>query len=500
MPRRTAASAPPPEGRRARGRRRRARCRRARARGRLRAHRRRRGAAPRPPPAWRSRPPSRPTTPPRIDPAPRPGWPSGQPNSPCRWRPVLDKGVAGDVRLAEPGRIATGHAWRNPRQAVDIREKRRLLFASAVATWPRDGVPRSPKAWLTTTARRKAIDRIRRRRAADDRVARLAELARLDAPGAPAPRARRAGRRRRRRAGRRCRGERRRGRPVAVDLHVLPPGAEPAGPGGADAPDARRADDPGDRPGLPRARGDDGPADRPRQAQDRRRPHPVPGAARPRPSRAARRGPVGPLPDLQRGVRRRRGRPAAPRPDARRAGGGWAAGAHAPARRPPGGPGRRRRRLRPAGPAGPLSLGRRARGRGRPRPGTGVEPAPTRSVPAAGGHRRPARPGAPRRGHRLGRGRRAVRRTRPGGAVAGGGGEPCGGRRFAEGAQAGLAVLAPLADDRALAGYQPLHAARAALLARSGDTAAAADAYRTAMGLSANAVERAELESRLGAL
>jgi RNA polymerase sigma-70 factor (ECF subfamily) len=71
---------------------------------------------------------------------------------------------------------------------------------------------------------------------------------------------------------------------------------------------------------------------------------------------------------------------------------------------------------------------------------------------------------------------------------------------FAEGAQAGLAVLALLADDRALAGYQPLHAARAALLARSGDTAAAADAYRTAIGLSANAVERAELERRLGAL
>ena len=58
-------------------------------------------------------------------------------------------------------------------------------FASAVATWPRDGVPRSPKAWLTTTARRKAIDRIRRRRTADDRVAKLAELASLDAQEHP---------------------------------------------------------------------------------------------------------------------------------------------------------------------------------------------------------------------------------------------------------------------------------------------------------------------------
>ncbi|HEY1642966.1 MAG TPA: sigma-70 family RNA polymerase sigma factor [Streptosporangiaceae bacterium] len=35
-------------------------------------------------------------------------------------------------------------------------------FATAVEQWPADGVPPSPGAWLTTTARRKAIDRIRR--------------------------------------------------------------------------------------------------------------------------------------------------------------------------------------------------------------------------------------------------------------------------------------------------------------------------------------------------
>jgi RNA polymerase sigma-70 factor, ECF subfamily len=54
-------------------------------------------------------------------------------------------------------------------------------FAAAVATWPRDGVPDSPRAWLLTTARRRAIDRIRRERSTADRVSRLAELARLDA-------------------------------------------------------------------------------------------------------------------------------------------------------------------------------------------------------------------------------------------------------------------------------------------------------------------------------
>jgi RNA polymerase sigma-70 factor, ECF subfamily len=54
-------------------------------------------------------------------------------------------------------------------------------FAAAVATWPRDGVPANPGAWITVTARRKAIDRLRRERATADRTARLAELARLDA-------------------------------------------------------------------------------------------------------------------------------------------------------------------------------------------------------------------------------------------------------------------------------------------------------------------------------
>lgn len=35
-------------------------------------------------------------------------------------------------------------------------------FATAVARWPLDGVPPNPGAWLTTTANRKVIDRIRR--------------------------------------------------------------------------------------------------------------------------------------------------------------------------------------------------------------------------------------------------------------------------------------------------------------------------------------------------
>ena len=35
-------------------------------------------------------------------------------------------------------------------------------FAAALERWPRDGVPRRPGAWLTTTARNRAVDRLRR--------------------------------------------------------------------------------------------------------------------------------------------------------------------------------------------------------------------------------------------------------------------------------------------------------------------------------------------------
>ena len=48
-------------------------------------------------------------------------------------------------------------------------------FATAVERWPRDGVPPNPGAWLTTTATRKAIDRLRResRRDAKQREAQV---------------------------------------------------------------------------------------------------------------------------------------------------------------------------------------------------------------------------------------------------------------------------------------------------------------------------------------
>lgn len=71
---------------------------------------------------------------------------------------------------------------------------------------------------------------------------------------------------------------------------------------------------------------------------------------------------------------------------------------------------------------------------------------------------------------------------------------------FADGPEAGLELLRPLLGDPALELYQPLHAAHAELLRRAGDLAGAAEAYGQAIALSANDVERAELERRLRTL
>ncbi|HZP96866.1 MAG TPA: sigma-70 family RNA polymerase sigma factor [Candidatus Limnocylindria bacterium] len=48
-------------------------------------------------------------------------------------------------------------------------------LVAALEHWPREGVPERPGAWLMTTARRKGIDRLRRERRYQEKIARLEE-------------------------------------------------------------------------------------------------------------------------------------------------------------------------------------------------------------------------------------------------------------------------------------------------------------------------------------
>jgi len=68
------------------------------------------------------------------------------------------------------------------------------------------------------------------------------------------------------------------------------------------------------------------------------------------------------------------------------------------------------------------------------------------------------------------------------------------------GPTAGLALLDALADDARLADYQPYWAARAGLLVRTGDTAAAANAYERAIGLESDPAVRRFLQMRCARL
>jgi len=57
-------------------------------------------------------------------------------------------------------------------------------YVAAVERWPRDGVPPKPGAWLTTTATRKAIDRLRRESHRDDKY-QAAHMLSDDTPPTP---------------------------------------------------------------------------------------------------------------------------------------------------------------------------------------------------------------------------------------------------------------------------------------------------------------------------
>ena len=101
--------------------------------------------------------------------------------------------MSGGAEPADPVSAAIARAFRDERgivlatlirQAGDFQLAEDAVqdaFEAAVTQWRRDGIPANPGAWITTAARRRAIDRLRRARSVADRAERLAELSRLDA-------------------------------------------------------------------------------------------------------------------------------------------------------------------------------------------------------------------------------------------------------------------------------------------------------------------------------
>ena len=70
---------------------------------------------------------------------------------------------------------------------IDVAEEAvQDAFATAVQRWPAAGLPPSPAGWIITTARNRAIDRLRREASREDRHAQAAQLqAQLEAGDEP---------------------------------------------------------------------------------------------------------------------------------------------------------------------------------------------------------------------------------------------------------------------------------------------------------------------------
>ena len=71
---------------------------------------------------------------------------------------------------------------------IDVAEEAvQDAFAVALDRWPSGGVPPSPAGWIITTARNRAIDRLRRESSREDRQAQAALLQAAQAPSDPEP-------------------------------------------------------------------------------------------------------------------------------------------------------------------------------------------------------------------------------------------------------------------------------------------------------------------------
>ena len=131
----------------------------------------------------------------------------------------------------------------------------------ALETWPRDGVPGNPRGWLLVTAKRRAVDIIRReaRRAGKETEAMMFAD---PVPGPAEP------------------PEVIRDDLLRLVFTCCHPALSPGSPGGAGAADPGRAVHRGGGPQPPGARADHGQAAVPRPAEDRAGRDPLPGPGR----------------------------------------------------------------------------------------------------------------------------------------------------------------------------------------------------------------------------
>ena len=157
-------------------------------------------------------------------------------------------------------------------------------FAIAAERWPASGFPNNPGAWLVTTARNRAIDRIRRERTLTEKLhlLPLSDTIMDD-----------------------LRRHGHQGRAARADLHLLPSGIGAGRAGGAHAARPRRPANPRYCKSLSGLRGDHETPPVARQAKIKAAGIPFAVPDEP-PDRAARCGACRHLPDLQRGLPRAR--------------------------------------------------------------------------------------------------------------------------------------------------------------------------------------------------
>ncbi len=124
---------------------------------------------------------------------PEPDRPAGDRRRRGRARPAAGPGV-GAASEARTRQIVDGLFRRESGRAVatlirvladfDLAEEAvQEAFAVALERWPELGIPDNPGAWITTTARNRAIDRLRRERRLGEKRKEVERLAGLDAQG-----------------------------------------------------------------------------------------------------------------------------------------------------------------------------------------------------------------------------------------------------------------------------------------------------------------------------